>query len=115
MPKKLTERQQLAIQFLDQFDALERKECDAASWLSLKFSIDRGAAVSLMHSVSEAREKARATIAARDAQRLDLWPELLRQLDRASDLLSVCDLDAPSDVADMADIRQTLARARELR
>jgi hypothetical protein len=36
-------------------------------------------------------------------------------LDRASDLLSVCDLDAPSDVADMADIRQTLARARELR
>jgi hypothetical protein len=51
----------------------------------------------------------------RDAQRLDLWPELLRQLDRASDLLSVCDLDAPSDVADMADIRQTLARARELR
>jgi hypothetical protein len=50
-----------------------------------------------------------------DAQRLALWPELLRQLDRASDLLSVCDLDAPSDVADMADIRQTLARARELR
>jgi hypothetical protein len=27
----------------------------------------------------------------------------------------VCDLDAPSDVADMADIRQTLARARELK
>jgi hypothetical protein len=51
----------------------------------------------------------------RDAQRLALWPELLRQLDRASDLLSVCDLDAPSDVADIADIRQTLARARELR
>jgi hypothetical protein len=50
-----------------------------------------------------------------DAQRLALWPELLRQLDRASDLLSVCDLDAPSDVADMADIRQTLARARELK
>jgi hypothetical protein len=49
------------------------------------------------------------------ADKLALWPELLRQLDRASDLLSVCDLDAPSDVADMADIRQTLARARELR
>jgi hypothetical protein len=51
----------------------------------------------------------------RDAQRLALWPELLRQLDRASDLLSVCDLDAPSDLEDMESIRQTLSRARELK
>lgn len=49
-----------------------------------------------------------------DARRLELWPELVRQLDRANDLLSVCDLDAPSDVADIEEIRKTLAKARKL-
>lgn len=41
----------MALDFLRQFDALERKTCDEAGWLALKFSISRAEAEKLLRSV----------------------------------------------------------------
>ena len=53
--KKLTKRQTQAMEFIRQFEALDRRNCDEVEWLKRKFGIGGIAAIRLLRSLDEAR------------------------------------------------------------
>lgn len=55
MARQPTQRQQLAIEFLKQFELFPNPNCDEAGWLSLKFSIGIAEATYLLDSLKPFR------------------------------------------------------------
>lgn len=54
---EMTTRQKDVMQFLDQYRALERKNCDAISWIALKLSISLDEAMREIDHAMDAKKR----------------------------------------------------------